>query len=346
MSRFFDVKFANPKVPLPMSVRVIEEVGSHQLAVISFSARFAHKYLFESDPTTILWGARNQVALPTYINNLDSVSTEVTETLAYCVGPTRVLKSGQQNSWQNATLSRVARDVTSRVRLRAEVDEDGRVFRSFQQPGNISAWQFLRDQADRAGLLLNTDNGVVYMKYGRELRPSAQTPVLRPLGDSYRRVFRAEIVRGQASAKGGMQAARAGFGVTDSGEVVGSYRRESTFQEFVTFPAHSIRDRQELSHDLSRDYRKNVQTQYAEIDVEGSTLFRPLNHVYLAGYDSQLDGYWMITKADHMLSDIKHSTKLELQRAGDEPKGPPSSIPRATAVRPRLRLMGSRWVSI
>lgn len=350
MPAFFEVDLGDSERLAVNRIEVVEQEGHHQMARVLVQSLTTLK---EGTPIAFLWGRGRSREFVGYVNHKKQHPGSRPTTELICVGATRPLKTGRQRTWPDTTLGRVVRDVAGDAALDADVDDDGYVS-SVTQPGNISSWEFLAQEVSKAGLMLVADRTRVYaIDPYRRLRESwVSAPVYdADVSRSFGRIkdFNGEV--GTASGVGGIQPSTHLFGVDEAGVTFGVFRKGSQFHRYVDAGPTTRSNAKVL---LDREYRRQRFAHEVELKVTGHAPIKPGSAVGLSGYTKDVNGYWIVTKAVHVMNLQAYDMTLTLRReegAGAAPRTPgiralalrTSGTVRSSQKDPRSRLVNGVW---
>lgn len=349
MPAFFEIDLGDERVAVSR-VEVVEQAGHHQMARV----RVQHlPTLKEGAPISIFWGRTTAREFLGYVNHKKPRPGNKATTDIICVGATRSLKTGQQKSWSATTLGGVMRDVARTFWLEADVDDDGYVS-AISQPGNISTWEFLAKEVDKAGLMLVADRTRIAAvdPYARLRESWVEVPTYHAnVSQSFGRVisFTGEV--GVASAVGGIQPSTTMFGVDEAGRTFGAFQKGGQFHRYIDAGATTRAKAKVL---LDREYRRERFAHEVEMKVSGYSPLKPGSGVALDGYTDDINGYWVVFKAVHAMTLTAYETTLTLRREEGTGFRPRTPGIRALALRtagdgrssqrePRSRLVNGIW---
>lgn len=341
---YLSVEYGNTRLPPPQLLRVVEESCRHTLMTIEVSGRPAPQ-LQSGVPLQVSWGASIPTARQTvgYVNHVDVREDDAFRIVA--VGATYPLKDAVQREWKNVTLTKVVKDVAGSHYLRVYVEDDGYVYSSVTQSGQESDWALLVRLTEEAGLMLVSYNTHLYVV-------SAETQLMKHyhgavlLGKTATTSTR-KVIKADAHVGDALTTVRANVGSYGASGTQRVYRKHQVGAQFNRTLPEGTRDGKTLRYLLAREARKQHLHYRAEATISGTSSLYPSRNVLFSEYSSQLNGYWTVTKAEHVLTKRTFTTELSLGRGVPLGQGTSARTPgirRPSAKTPPTdRLIHNTW---
>jgi len=262
-----------------------------------------------------------------YIHHVRAEEDPVTKpTTIICIGATYLLKEAHQRVWSNMTATAIAALVCQDYRLSYNIVPHPRVFPQMSQSG-MSDWKFLVYLADKIGYNLHPEGASVHMaprlQSWEEGSKKALVFNLKKQGtfQSGALIEFEGIVGENMPTAGGIPANPTTIGVDPRNlELIGSKadKKKSTKRISLDTPFNMINKDHAADSLLEGEYESQAyreRTRYpikAQARVVGFPSLGPTSPVYLNGIGPTYSGYWIVSRARHIVDRHGYECILDL----------------------------------
>lgn len=321
-----------PTVPslkaIPKEVRLIQEKDNHDILEVMFertSPRW-NELLKTGTPVVFSWNqdnfARNWHGYVNYVSN-ESAGKETRYMKVMCVGASYLLKQRSSKVWRNKTVTEVAQEIARQFNFEFIGEKSTRRFAQLSMTGQ-SYWQWLVEHAAKIGYSFVMRNATMYMQPVEKMLNDATSfaPVMRiddpPIAvngrvfdrtlDSFT-VLKGDYIESDSPSystkftTGVNPVTNKPISSAQSPRRTGRGTRAGSipplFSEFSSEIVHSKSFAKDTAQDLALGSRFNFPAKgYGQGDVR----IYPLGVVYVQGTGEESDGFWVVTKVQHVFT--------------------------------------------
>ena len=281
----------------------------------------------------------------------------IQEAKVVCFGTSYEMKPSRNTVYQNVTLPKLVSTIAKRYGFSYSVPDNGYVFKTVEQ-STKSDWEVLIETANKLGYHVTASNAhlcvydplssffrrtpatvlrTINSESGKERKPgnilefSGVFGDVTPYGDSHEYLLKTLDSNGRSIQYSTATSAGSGLG----------RKLSNRFVQEITFNATS----QETLRQFARGYERQSIPLHADIVVLGSSTLFPGSLVQIDNYDSEFDGFWVVSEARHLINTDHYMTYLHVKTDSTN-QDPARDIGGKSYVRPPMpRLSGNVWVS-
>lgn len=352
-----------------VSVEVVYSENKHDIATITYSG-FPPKAVtgYRGLPVFISFGTNeaNTMYFHGYVAYVEANSytrmgrvndSLIHEAKVVCFGTSYEMKPSRNAVYKNITLPKLVSTIAKRYGFSYSVPSNNYTFTTIEQ-STKSDWEVLVSTANKLGYHVTASNThicvydplssfyrrvpptilrTVNSEDGRERKPgnilefSGTFGDVTPDGDSHEYLLKTLDSKGKSIEYSTANSSGSGLG----------RKLDKRFVQEITFNATS----KETLRQFARGYERQSIPLHADVVVLGSSTLFPGSLVQIDNYDSEFDGFWIVSEAKHVINTDHYMTYLHIKTDSTN-LDPISSIGGAAYTRPPMpRLSNRLWVS-
>jgi len=314
------------------SFRLVQEKYKHEIAYLTFNEwEPVFDLIKPGIPVDVVYQEPNsERTFYGYVHHLEPVKTPGTDHVKIIlIGASYVLKQASQRIYTNMTASEVVKEIAERNEFSYSVIDHPRVYPQIAQAG-ISDWLLMVRLAKQCGYSLRTENTSIYFEpltddfttYKSvanifEMR-NANDPegsTLYSFNPVIGETLHWEEGSKSATAISGIDLttnAKTNFAITRQTRDI-TIRQNRTEEFFDRFNTDVVSlDYAAASYEAEAADVLTMFPYRATAEVLGNASLRPGMPIYLSGIGEAYEGYWIILEAEHLIENLRYTTKLIL----------------------------------
>lgn len=352
-----------------MSMEVTYSENKHDIAVLTYSG-FPAKAItaYRGLPVFVSFGTTeaNTMYFHGYVAYVEANSftrmgrvndSLIQEAKVVCFGTSYEMKPSRNSVYKNITLPKLVSTIAKRYGFSYSVPSNSFVFSTIEQ-STKSDWEVLVATANKLGYHVTGSNSHICVydplsPFFRQIEPTILKTLdsedgksrkpgnilefsgtfgdITPDGDSHEYLLKTLDSKGKSIEYSTVGSSGSGLG----------RKVPNRFVQEISLNATS----KETLRQFARGYERQSIPLHADLVVLGSSTLFPGSHVQIDNYESEFDGFWVVSEARHLINTDHYLTYLHIKT--DSTNLDPPVFGRGTQYTrpPAPKLVNNLWVS-
>lgn len=334
MLKFISIKFNGiDEAPSRLSsFRLVQEKYKHEIAYLTFNEwEPVFDLIKPGIPVDVVYQEpKSERTFYGYVHHIEPVKTPgANHVKVVLIGASYVLKQASQKIYKNMTASAVIKEIAEKNEFSYSVVDHPRVYPQIAQAG-VSDWLLMVRLAKQCGYSLRTENTSIYFEPLDEdfttYKAQADIFEMRNANDpegstlySFNPII-GETLHWEEGAKSATAisgidlttGANTNFAITKQTRDI-TFRQNRTEEFFDRFNTDVVAlDYNSANYEAESVDLMATFSYRATAEVLGNASLRPGMPIYLSGIGESYEGYWIILEAEHLIENLRYTTKLIL----------------------------------